>query len=68
MQKIIDGKGWLIGFLRESSSEIKAFNHEGVFVGYYNKTTKRTFDKRGAIYSQTDSTVALIHANSTSKR
>jgi hypothetical protein len=68
MKTIKDGKGRLIGFLHNSSTKIQAFSHQGYLIGYYHKGLKRSFDKHGVVFSDADSTVALIHANSPFKR
>ena len=64
MKAINDGKGRLIGFLHDSSTKIQAFSHQGYLIGYYHKGLKRSFDKHGVVFSDSDSTIALIHANS----
>jgi hypothetical protein len=64
MKAIKDRRGRLIGFLHDSPTKIQAFSHQGFFMGYYHKKLKRSYDKNGVFFSDTDSTVALIHANS----
>ncbi len=64
MNQIKDGKGRVIGSLKDSTDRVQAFNYRGVFHGYYHKASKRTFDKHGVLFSMTDSTVALIHSAS----
>ena len=64
MTQIKNGKGLLIGFLKDTTIQIQAFDAKGVLIGRYDKKQKRTFDKRGVLFSNTDSTVALIHSSS----
>lgn len=67
MTQIKNGKGLLIGFLKCTSIQIQAFDAKGVFIGRFDKNQNRTFDKRGVLFSDTDSTVALIHSASVLK-
>ena len=62
MTQIKNGKGLLIGFLKDTTIQIQAFDANGVLIGRYDKKQKRTFDKRGVLFSNADSTVALIHS------
>jgi hypothetical protein len=65
MTQIKNEKGLLIGFLKDTAIQIQAFDAKGVFIGRFDKKQNRTFDKRGMSFSNTDSTVALIHSTST---
>lgn len=64
MKVVKDRRGRLIGFLHDSPAKTQAFSHQGFLLGYYHKGLKRSFDKHGVVFSNSDSTVALIHANS----
>lgn len=64
MTQIKNGKGLLIGFLKDTAIQIQAFDAKGVFIGRFDKKRNRTFDKRGVLFSNTDSTVALIYSSS----
>jgi hypothetical protein len=64
MTQIKNGKGLLIGFLKDTAIQIQAYNAEGVFIGRFDKKQNLTYDKRGVLLSNTDSTVALIHSSS----
>ena len=64
MTQIKNGKGLLIGFLKDSAIQVQAYDAKSVFIGRFDKKQNRTYDKRGVLFSNSDSTVALIHSSS----
>lgn len=64
MKSVKNGKGWIIGFLKESDQKTEAFSSKGVYLGAFHKKKNQTIDRKGMVYSQTDSTNSLIHSAS----
>jgi len=50
MTQIKNGKGLLIGFLKDTAIQIKAYDVKGVFIGRFDKNQNRTYDKRGVYF------------------
>ena len=57
---IMDGSNRKIGYVKDSGSVIYAHGLNGENVGYYQKSTDTTFDRRGKRYGFGDLTNALV--------
>jgi len=57
---VTDSESARIGYVKDSGSVIYAHGPNGENVGYYQKSTDTTFDRRGKRYGFGDLTNALV--------
>lgn len=60
MKPIIDGKGKVIGYLREDTSQVVLTSRNAVPLGYYRKKEDRTYNKSGILIGNGNQLMRLL--------